>query len=114
MQLREIIDRLELTLLTGEADVGIEVTGGYCGDLLSHVLANAGPRTLWITIQRHENVVAVAQLAQLAGVLLAGGVRPDGPTLDKARTLGVPLMASSQSAFALAGRLFPLVRSEDG
>ena len=106
MQLREIIDRLELTLLSSGGDVGTEVTGGYCGDLLSHVLANAKPGTLWITIQQHANVFAVAHITMLAGVLLADGVRPNGAVLEKACADGIVVLSSQDSAFTLAGRLY--------
>ena len=109
MQLLEIIDRLELTLLSSEADLEIEVTGGYCGDLLSHVLASAVPGNLWITIQHHANVVAVAQVVELAGVLLAAGVRPSEAVLDKACTNGTAILCSQEPAFRLAGRLYRLL-----
>ena len=45
-----------------------EVTGGYTSDLLSCVMAGAKAGNVWITLQAHPNVVAVASLLDLAAV----------------------------------------------
>ena len=60
MTISEIIKTLDLEVLSGNELLGSEVTGGYAGDLLSDVLANAEVGNLWITIQIHQNIVAVA------------------------------------------------------
>jgi hypothetical protein len=111
MQLREVAERLRWTCLSGKAALEREVTGGYCGDLLSHALTAAKPGYLWITIQQHANVVAVAQVNDLAGVLVAAGGRPDAATLEKARTGGVAVLSSPEPAFSAAGRLYDLLRN---
>ncbi len=112
MRLIEIIERLSLDVLTSTVDVDLDVTGGYCGDLLSHVLASAAPGNLWITIQHHANVVAVAQVAGLAAVLLADGKRPDEATLERAKTGGIVLLGSDESMFEISGRLHDLLVAE--
>lgn len=109
MRLREMAERLGLDVLVEGKKLAADVSGGYCGDLLSHVLSSARPGSVWITIQQHANVVAVAHVADLAGVLLAGGVRPDEAVLERARTDGVAVLCSQESAFVLAGRLYRLL-----
>jgi hypothetical protein len=48
-------------------------------------------------------------------VVLIGGRRPEPDTLEKARSRGVPLLASSLPAFELVGRLYSLgVRGRHG
>jgi len=39
-----------------------ECSGGYVSDLLSDVMANAKAGDLWVTLQTHQNIVAVASL----------------------------------------------------
>ena len=109
MKLSEMVERLSLHLLTPALDLDVEVTGGYCGDLLSHVLASAVAGDLWITIQHHANVVAVAQVAGLSAVVMADGKRPDEATLERAIAGGIVLLGSSESAFEIAGRLHRLL-----
>ncbi len=42
-------------------------------DLLSDVYAGAKEGDLWITLQLHQNIVAVAFLNNLAGIVIVGG-----------------------------------------
>jgi hypothetical protein len=85
-----------------------EVRGGYAGDLVSDVLANAGKETLWVTHQTHQNTVAAASLKELAGIVLANGREPEAETLQKARAQNVALLVSRLPAFELVGRLYGL------
>jgi len=67
MNLQQIIDQLNLTVLTESREfVSIAPTGGYSSDLLSCVMAGAKKGYLWITLQAHLNIVAVAALNELA------------------------------------------------
>ena len=111
MLLRTIASQLALRALT-EASESTEVTSGYASDLLSDVLAKAKNGTLWVTNQKHQNVVGVAVMLNLAGVVIAGGIEPDENTLEKAAVEGVPLYATDMSMFELVGKLYELgVRS---
>ncbi|HEX2998950.1 MAG TPA: serine kinase, partial [Armatimonadota bacterium] len=60
MQLSQVVETLKLRALTPLSES--EVSGGYASDLLSDVLANGQEGDLWITIQAHRNVAAVAGL----------------------------------------------------
>lgn len=109
MKLARVVAELGLeALATG--DLTREVGGGYCSDLLSDVLAHARPGDLWITHQRHLNVVAVAKLRDLAGVVFARGNRPAPDVVARAATEGVNLFLSPEPAFEVAGRLHRLLR----
>jgi hypothetical protein len=109
MRLTEIIERLSLDVFTPTLAVDGDVTGGYCGDLLSHVLARAAAGDLWITIQHHTNIVAVAQVAGLTAVLIADGKLPNEETLKHAADGGIVLLGSSGSAFEISGRLYHML-----
>ena len=51
-------------------DGGREVTGGYCGDLLSWVMGRAPAGCVWLTVMGNVNAIAVAVLADVACILL--------------------------------------------
>ncbi len=105
MTLREVVERLGLKVCCGGEHLEREVTGGYAGDLLSDVVANSQEGDIWITLQAHENAVAVASLRDLAGIVFVGGREPDEDTARRASARGIPLLSSSQRTFELIGRL---------
>ena len=86
-----------------------EITGGYAGDLLSWVMGRAQAGEAWITIMSNVNVAAVAQLTDVACVILAEGVQPDAGVTDVANARGVNLLGSAEATFPLAGSLHRLL-----
>ena len=85
MNLQQIIDRLNLTVLTESQDfAGIRPTGGYSSDLLSCVMAGAKKGHLWITLQAHLNIVAVAALNEVAAIIITENAQPDTASIAKA------------------------------
>lgn len=108
MKVVEIQNYLHLPLMAGTKGLDHKVTGGYCGDLLSDVMANATQGSIWITIQGHPNIIAVAVLRELAAIILVNGRQPDEETKAKADEEGIPILLSSLTAFQLAGRLYKL------
>jgi predicted transcriptional regulator len=107
----DVVAALNLTVLTGRAGLDRECAGGYCSDLLSDVMAHARAGDVWITLQTHANVIAVAALTGAAAVVLTGGQRPEPPTLERAETEGVTILATTEDGFTVAGRLYGLLHS---
>jgi hypothetical protein len=108
MNLREVVQNLNLEVRASESELDRSVEGGYVSDLLSDVIAGAKEGDLWITLQLHQNIVAVAFLNNLAGIVIVGGREPDPDTLKKAEDQGVPIMVSSLPAYEVAGRLYAM------
>lgn len=108
MKLRELADALSLEVKTPEIDLDREVTGGYVSDLLSDVIGNAREGFLWVTLQVHLNIVAVASLKGLSAIVLVNNRNPDQETLKKAEQENVPILASPLPTFELVGRLYSL------
>jgi hypothetical protein len=108
LNLSDIARQLRLEVRTGQSALGTEVRGGYAGDLLSDVIAHGREGDLWVTLQTHENVVAVASMKGLAGIVLVNGREPEPGTLDKARAENVAILVSALPAFELIGRLYGL------
>lgn len=108
MKLAELVHKLNLSVRAARASLDREVTGGYASDLLSDVLANSRPGDLWVTLQIHQNIVAVASLKELAGVILVSGREPEHDTVEKAEAENTVIMVSELPAFELVGRLHSL------
>lgn len=106
MTVLDIAKSFGLEIRAGKDHLAEKVTGGYAGDLLSDVIAHSARGNVWVTIQTHPNVVAVAAMKELAAVILAGGREPDPETLKKADEEGIPLLISPLPAFELVGRLY--------
>ena len=108
MKLKEIVEKLDLKVRTAEKKLDNEVNSGYVSDLLSDVLANAEENGLWITLQIHPNIVAIASMKGLAGIVLINSREPEEETIKKAEEIGIPVMVSKSTAFELAGKLYSL------
>jgi predicted transcriptional regulator len=114
MNLKEIAGQLSLEVCAGNEKLDNEVTGGYASDLLSYVMARAKEGNVWVTMQSHVNVVAVASLVNLAGVIISEGARPESATLEKANQEGIPILATQLTTYTVAGKLYELgVGNED-
>lgn len=113
MKLKKIVERLELEVRSGSDKLDTEVRNGYVSDLMSDVIAHAKERELWITLQTHVNIAAVAGMKGLAGVILVQGREPEQDTVEKAGKEGIPLMVTKMPAFEIAGRLYNILNAEE-
>ena len=108
MKLKEVVKALNLEVRAGTSELHRDVVGGYVSDLLSDVIAGAKEGDLWITLQLHQNIVAVAFLNNLAGIVIVGGREPDPDTLEKAEDQGIPILVTAMRAYEVAGRLYAM------
>lgn len=109
MTLQDIIKKLDLRVFTKSVDFSnMRPTGGYASDLLSCVMANAKPGNVWVTLQSHINIVAVAALTEVCAVIISEGSVPDADLLEKANAQGVTLLGTSASTYQVSGRLWEM------
>jgi hypothetical protein len=108
MILREVVEKLGMKPVSALSRLSQEFAGGYVSDLLSDVMANARAGDVWITLQIHQNIVAVAALKELAAIIIIGGRQPEKQTLAKAEEEKIPLLLSELTAFEVAGRLYQM------
>lgn len=106
MTLKEIAD--ELAVRTAPDKLDVEVTGGYASDLLSRVMAKAQKGNVWVTLQSHPNIVAVAVLLDLAGIVVTEGMEPGPDAVKRAKEEGVPILITPHSTFTIVGKLAQL------
>jgi hypothetical protein len=109
MNLAQIIDQLELLVLTEPKNFNdIEPVAGYASDLLSCVMAGAIHGGLWVTLQAHGNIVAVAALLEQAAVIITEGAQPDPSTIAKANAEEITLLSTPKSTFEIVGQLWAM------
>lgn len=108
MKLEELVKIFAVKIHSGKENLTKEITGGYCGDLLSDVMANSKAGNVWITMQVHLNIVAVASLKEHAAIILVNNREPNEDTLKKAIEEKISILTSELTAFELAGKLYDL------
>lgn len=113
MNMNDITAKLGLSAVTSIDTSGLPVTSGYAGDLLSDVLAHAEPGALWITIQKHGNILAVASAKDLSAIIISGGVIPEKEMTETANKRKIPVFTSEESTFTLSGKLYALLQEHD-
>jgi ferredoxin len=108
MTVNDLVERFGLQVVAGKKGLDRPVEDGYCGDLLSEIMGSAPEGCVWLTIQGHQNIVAVAVLRDMAAIIVTGGQTPDEETLEKANEEGIPILLWPDSAYQLAGRLYSM------
>lgn len=109
VNLKTIVDALNLRVYSGFDRLDTEVLDGYTGDLLSDVMANSKEGDLWLTRQVHQNIIAVASLKEHAGIIVVQGAEPSKDTLEKALKENVTVMGTDLSGFEAAGIIFNIL-----
>lgn len=102
MNVSDLVNKLDLKVLT-DCDISDrEVSGCYIGDLLSWVMGRATSGDVWITIMNNINIVAVASLTDCACILLCEGVNVEKEIIDKANSQDIVILQSDKTAYELA------------
>lgn len=104
MTVKEITEKLNLKILV-QGDTDREITGGYCGDLLSWVMGRAQSGDCWFTVMGNINAIAVSVLADCACIVLCENSTLDDDAKARAEMQGVCVLSSEENAYTLANKL---------
>ena len=108
MTVKTLCNELGWTVLT-EGDLTREITGCYCGDLLSWVMSKAQDGDCWLTVMGNINAVAVAVLTDCACIVLTENAALDDEAKARAEQQDVTILTTElnayQAAVALSKRL---------
>lgn len=108
MKVRDVVEQTGMGVIAGAESLDNEVLSGYVADLLSCVMAGAKPGSLWVTLQTHANIVAVASLLGISGIVVAEGAPVPEATLAKADQQGVVILVSPEPVYETVSRLIAL------
>jgi predicted transcriptional regulator len=105
MNLSEIIELVDGTVLNPEVGLSIKIRGGCGADLMSDVLASSQPKAVLLTGLTNPQVVRTAQIAEIRAIIFVRGKQPQAETLVIASQENIPLISSPFGMFELCGRL---------
>lgn len=108
MKIKEFAELLNLKVLTAY-DEDKDITGCYCGDLLSWVMSKAKEGDVWLTVMGNINAVAVAVLTECACIVLTENASLDDQAKLKAEMQGVCFLQSEKNAYELAVEISKLI-----
>ena len=109
MKVKELVEKLNLKVLSGEKGLDREIDGCYISDLLSDVMGNAMEGNIWITLQTHKNVMAVASLKELACIILVKNLVPNDETIEQSNDDDLPILQTSLPTYEIAGLVYNLL-----
>ena len=106
MTVKELAEKLNLEICCGTNGVDREIKGGYTSDLLSDVMGNAGEGHVWITLQTHKNIMAIASLKELAAIVLVKGLKPETETVEESENEHIPVLSTPLQTFEITGAIY--------
>ncbi len=89
-----------------------EIKTGYCGDLMSDVIANSGNECIWVTVQAHKNSIAVALIKDIKAIVFTNNVDISQELIDKAEEENISLFSSKQNSFQVSGLIYKLLEDD--
>lgn len=110
MKLIKIIDECQLEKIFFCTDCEIET--GYCGDLMSDVMAHAEANCIWITIQAHKNSIAVALIKDIKSIVFTNNVTVGKEVIKKAEEENINLFRTNKDSFTVCGEIYCLMEAE--
>ncbi|MBN1633794.1 MAG: serine kinase [Ignavibacteria bacterium] len=106
MNINELINTGDLKVVTKVFNPETNITGGYTSDLLSDVMANTKKDNIWITLQTHLNITAVASLKEIAAVIVVMDREISKETLDKAIEEKITILTTPLTSFQISGKIY--------
>jgi hypothetical protein len=109
MILFEVSKHLGCEILTDDVNLDKDIKDGYVSDLLSDVIGNIKENSIWITIQRHINILGVAKLKDVIAIIIPRSLQLDENVITKAKEEGIAILRDPRSAFELSGLIYNLL-----
>jgi len=110
MTVRELAKVLDLQVLTGDVNLDEQVKSGYVSDLLSDVIANGPESSVWVTVQRHVNILGVAKLRSIVAIITPRNLKVENDVIERAKAEGVALLRTGLTAFEVSGEIYGLLK----
>ena len=108
MDVKTLVEKLDLKVLCGE-NLDREITGCYCGDLLSWVMSRAQENDVWLTVMGNINSIGVAVLADVACIVLTENAVLDADALKRAEQNDVIILQTEKNSYQMAAAISKLI-----
>lgn len=108
MTVRELKEGLEMNCYANESVLDVEVKTCFIGDLLSYVMGYGAENSVWLTVQAHLNVIAVASLRDFSSIIICGGTILNQEFIDKALQENIAVFSTDLPIYEVAKKLVKL------
>ena len=108
MDVKTLVEKLDLKVLCGD-NLDRELTGCYCGDLLSWVMSRAQENDVWLTVMGNINSIGVAVLADVACIVLTENAALDADALKRAEQNDVIILQTEKNSYQMAAAISKLI-----
>jgi serine kinase of HPr protein (carbohydrate metabolism regulator) len=102
---QDLVEKFGLQTAAAEKGLDRSVKSGYCGDLMSDILAGLSEGCVLLTGLTTVQAVRTAVVAGVAAIVFVRDKTPPQAVIDLARTEGIPLLTTPFSMFISCGRL---------
>ncbi|MBE5970094.1 MAG: hypothetical protein E7242_07655 [Lachnospiraceae bacterium] len=109
MKVTELLDKKIFAVVNEGYDNDIEISKPFCCDLLSFAMGRAPKGAAWVTVMGNVNTIAVAELADIACVVLAEGAHLDDVAMSKAKENGICVLSTDEPIFEAAEKIMRLL-----
>ncbi len=109
MKVCDIVEKLNLKVYSGAEGLQAEVSSGYTSDLLSDVVGNAQEGSIWVTLQTHKNIMAIASLKDIAAIVLVKNLEPEAAVVAQSNEEGIPVLGTDCDTFTISGKLYHIL-----
>ncbi len=106
MTVSELVQKTGLTVINEYKDREIESV--YISDMVSDLIASAKPSSVVITLQTHKSLIAAANLAGAAMIVIVNGRKPSEDVVALANRTGIGLFSYDLDSWAFAKKLVHL------
>jgi predicted transcriptional regulator len=106
LKLSEVKIILDADVIVGEEHMDLEVKTAFGADLMSDVLALAKAGSLLLTGLTNTQVIRIANVLDIAAIILVRGKKPTAEAIELANDLQIPVLATKYILFEAAGRLY--------
>ncbi|MDI6850522.1 MAG: DRTGG domain-containing protein [bacterium] len=106
MKIREIIEKIDGKIISGQDKLDVEIERGFAADLLSDVLALTEEKACLITGITGPQVIRVAEILDIPLVIIARGKKPSKALVEAAREIGIPVVLTKKIVFEVCGILY--------
>jgi predicted transcriptional regulator len=106
MDLKTVLDLLDCEVVSHQPDLQQEVKRGGAADLMSDVLAYAGPESVLLTGLINPQVVRTAEMAGIRAIVFVRGKHPPAETVRLAEEIGIPVFSTLYTMYEACGRLY--------
>ena len=83
-----------------------DIDGGFVSDMVSDVMAGAQAGNVWVTVQTHKNVVAAANLVDIAAIIVVRGKKIPEDTIQMADRARMTMFSTDLDTFQVAIKLY--------